>query len=126
MNTIDMLSILTLILISSISKAYLDLSSENLLIGWWNKSNWRNKYTISKYISDKIGFKKQIYWLFTKPLVMFTDGWHTLQFISFSSLILSVAVAFNTTLLNTMLIFLILKTIHTVVFTIIYDNKKHK
>lgn len=46
----------------------------NLNSNYWNPSkSWQNKYNISN--------NRFISWLFQNPLVLFTDAWHTFEFL---------------------------------------------
>jgi hypothetical protein len=82
-----------LVIIAAISKAICDIISfhydssvfKNLNQNWWNPlMSWKNKYEwFPKSIS--------LTWLFSNPLVLFTDAWHFFGFLERIALFICLA-----------------------------------
>jgi len=116
-------SILALLFLvfAGIAKAFLDLSSENLLISeFWDKGyGWKYKW---KNGNPALGER----FLGSSTIFVFvTDGWHLLQFLMLRFFYLSVAVLLTTNILIIMLLtFVILPMPLALGFNPIYEYLK--
>jgi hypothetical protein len=111
-----------LLFISSVSKAIMDTLQFHFetsvfknLGSWWNpSSSWENKY---KWFPNS----KILTWIFSSPLVLFTDAWHFFGFIRDFTIFACIPVASGKYLI--ILAYLFWALIFHVFFTYIFPKK---
>ncbi len=112
-----MIVILTivLVLVAAISNAFMDLSSEGVLSGWWDKNtSWRNKWKLGEPANGP-AFPGS-----TTIFVWVTDGWHLFQFVFHTCWQLAIAIQLDYWFWK----FILIKTIFSGIFELIYSHKK--
>lgn len=134
----QILAIIVIMMVVGFINALKDISAINRFKkDWWNKGrSWKMKWKINDRESyPLINEKRPIYYLgLYKPkyiekfpysstiLVSFTDGWHLLQLIQFSILQLTLAVLISENFIETLLNFIVIKTVFSIVFELTYKK----
>lgn len=111
--------ILTIILlvIASVANVLMDLSSESVLKGYWDKNiSWKNKYKLGKKENGP-AFPGS-----TTIFVWITDGWHLMQMIFHTSWQLAIAIQID----RWFIAFVTIKVIFSICFEIIYSRLKNR
>lgn len=106
-----------LLLAAAVSNALMDLSSEGVLSGWWDKKTaWRNKWKLGKPENGPSFLGS------TTVFVWITDGWHFLQFIFHTCWQMAIAIQID----KWFIAFVTIKIVFSVCFEIIYSLLKKK
>ena len=112
-----MILTIVLLVVASIANVIMDLSSESVLKGYWDKNiSWKNKYKLGKK-EDGPAFPGS-----TTIFVWTTDGWHLMQMIFHTSWQLAIAIQFS----YWFYYFILIKIIFSGVFELIYSRFKTK